>query len=236
MAGIGALTSFKFVHAIHTYGLTPKAEREGRAALTVPERVVLLAWWARGVIVEGGFAQLYASSADLDEVADAFKTVGAEAAWQACLDAKAVFPDGPPPGKPDERAERMKPLASGDEAGALWDAQDRAVRSLGEAFDDWVAAYVREHQESFVGSLVSPWVTFFHGAGSAGLFEVPGPDKPGIYPYEANRGPAHYEMGLALESEGSAWCWLRQKDGTRLRFRVVGRHDGGLVLEDFSPE
>lgn len=84
---------------------------------------------------------------------------------------------------------------------------------------------------------MAAWSTvFYYGELAVGEFASPGPSKPGAYPYMAYRGPGHYKMSVAIESEPSVRCWLRQKDGSRLGFSVVGWNDGKLTLADFSPE
>lgn len=84
--------------------------------------------------------------------------------------------------------------------------------------------------------MAAPWTTFYYGELAVGEFPSPGPKKPGAYSYMAYRGPGHYEMGVALKSEPGVRCWLRQKDGSRLGFSVVGWREEKLVLADFSLE
>jgi hypothetical protein len=72
--------------------LGQKADDSGLSAFEPPERTVLLAWWARGVIGNGGFKYFFEGGAELGPVARAFHALGFPKAAEACdrVDAEVV--------------------------------------------------------------------------------------------------------------------------------------------------
>lgn len=72
--------------------LGQKADELGMAALEPLERTALLAWWARGVVGNGGFKYFFEGGSDLAPVAGAFRALGFSAAAEACerVDAQVV--------------------------------------------------------------------------------------------------------------------------------------------------
>ena len=78
--------------------LGQKADERGLAALDPAERTVLLAWWARGVIGNGGFKYFFEGGSELGPVARAFRALGFPKAAEACehVDAEVV-PEGRAP-------------------------------------------------------------------------------------------------------------------------------------------
>lgn len=76
--------------------------------------------------------------------------------------------------------------------------------------------------------------TFFFGRDPVGYFDRV-PDAPGHYRYEAFRGPGHYDMCLALESDGTAHCLCRVEQQQWVEFDVMGESDDGeLLLENIA--
>ncbi len=72
--------------------LGQKADALGSSALASLERTVLLAWWARGVIGNGGFKYFFEGGSELGPIARAFRSLGFPQAAQACerVDAEVV--------------------------------------------------------------------------------------------------------------------------------------------------
>jgi hypothetical protein len=78
--------------------LGDRAELEGIGTLSEEERTVLLPWWARGVIGNGGFRYFYEGSADLHEVARRMAALGFADVARA-LEAVATRVDASVPGR-----------------------------------------------------------------------------------------------------------------------------------------
>jgi hypothetical protein len=72
--------------------LGKKADALGLSALAPQERTVLLAWWARGVVGNGGFKYFLEGGSELGPIADAFRSLGFPEAAEACerVDAEVV--------------------------------------------------------------------------------------------------------------------------------------------------
>lgn len=66
------------------YNLGVKADEHGLESLTAKERTILLPWFARGVIGNGGFRYFFEGGHDLAEVAGAFRELGRHAVASAC--------------------------------------------------------------------------------------------------------------------------------------------------------
>lgn len=71
--------------------------------------------------------------------------------------------------------------------------------------------------------------TFYFNREPVGYFDRV-PDAPGPYPYEAFRGPGHYHLHLALESDGTAHCLGRINPHQWIEFDIVGKSDEGELL------
>ncbi len=67
---------YKFLTRTVEDGLYKRYEREGIGNLSGPERVVLLAWWTRYPVGNGGFPYFYQGNLDIAQVADAFQELG----------------------------------------------------------------------------------------------------------------------------------------------------------------
>jgi hypothetical protein len=78
--------------------LGDRAELEGIGTLSEEERTVLLPWWARGVIGNGGFHYFYQGSADLHDVARRMAALGFADVARAC-EAVATRVDASVPGR-----------------------------------------------------------------------------------------------------------------------------------------
>lgn len=137
-----AQSSFDFVESIYTGALAKRADTNGIESLSGPEKNIVLAWWAKGEIDNGGFAFLYSKPVNIDDVALAFRNIGFESAYKACIETKAVFPDGKPP---DAMERRLKIIEELDKSGELWKTQERVIWEMDVDFDDAVAEYAKSH-------------------------------------------------------------------------------------------
>lgn len=72
--------------------LGSRADVYGLKSLIHWEQVALMAWWAKGIIDNGGFQYFYEGAWQSEEVAAAFDELGfSQAAW-ACRESMTVFP------------------------------------------------------------------------------------------------------------------------------------------------
>jgi len=133
---------FYFVDSIYSGWLARKADKEGLDSLTLPERAVMLSWWAKGEIDNGGFALLYSKPVSIDDVAAAFLEVGALDAHKACLDSKLIFHNKTPPQSVEERIKIIEAIPDNLDP---WIKEERAIWSLGDNFDSTVANYARRN-------------------------------------------------------------------------------------------
>jgi len=140
---------FELVEKIYSGGLAKRADSEGVDALSNVERNVLLAWWAKGEIDNGGFALLYSGQIDINKVIDAFNEIGLPALARACSDSKKVFRDHHPPLGQDERSAEVDRLTGLDGLADPWAEQNRIVWESETSFDEAVARYVSRYKEFF---------------------------------------------------------------------------------------
>lgn len=123
--------------------LGAQADARGIESLSEHQRNVLVPYWARGVIGNGGFEYFFEGSYDLVDVARRFRALGLTDVAGACEQvAGAVFG-------------AALPLPQGREAILArvdWSAfreQERVVYGLSwEALQDAIAAYVSSHPEA----------------------------------------------------------------------------------------
>jgi hypothetical protein len=135
--------NFEFVERLYSGALAKRADVEGIDKLSRAEQNVVLAWWAKGEIDNGGFALLYAHPIDIDRIAEAFSEIGASDAADACLLSKNKFKHQLPP----LGEERIRIIRELDDVKA-WIQSDRKIWALGTDFDDVVARYIRENHIS----------------------------------------------------------------------------------------
>jgi hypothetical protein len=130
------------------------AEERGIDALTPPQRNVVLAWAALGIIGRGGFRDYYERDWRMREVAGAFRTLGFAAAAAACERSTAIFPGNVPPRNDDRRRAALRAAI---EAGALPDADDVSDVSfdfLQVAIGHYIARFSRDFPAGTVDSAV----------------------------------------------------------------------------------
>jgi len=118
-----------------------RAEMDGIGTLNEEERDVLVPYWARGIIGNGGFKYFFEGTYDLADVARRFRQLKLEsvaAASDAVL--AAVFPAGPPAGA----KQREEALSRAD--WSQFELEEDAVFDLTwEALESAIAAYVLQH-------------------------------------------------------------------------------------------
>lgn len=144
-----ASTDFEFVERLYLGGLAARADQEGPDSLSAPERNVVLAWWAKGQIDNGGFASVYAAPVHINDVERAFREVGANAAADACRRSKAVFADGSPPEDQAIRSAIVEEIHDPTQSKDPWRQCDEIVWNLTDSFDTKVAEYVRANSQFF---------------------------------------------------------------------------------------
>lgn len=143
-------TDFEFVERLYLSGLAARADQRGPDSLSAPERNVVLAWWAKGQIDNGGFAALYAAPVHINDVESAFREVGANAAADACRRSKAIFADGMPPEDQSARSAIVETMHDPVQGKDPWRQCDEIVWALQDDFDSKVANYVRANSQFFV--------------------------------------------------------------------------------------
>jgi hypothetical protein len=124
--------------------LAMRADEYDRDMLTPEEQVVLLPWWASGIIGNGGFRYFYEGATETLEVAAAFDALGLGDAADACRTAHSRVPAEVLAGGYGACQAWMDTI-SDVELDALfeslnrviWDAEDRMIAAL--------ATYIRAH-------------------------------------------------------------------------------------------
>jgi len=123
-----------------------RADESGIETLNADERVVVLAWGARGVIGNGGFKYFFEGSTDLGTVAEAFRCLGLDAVAEVCDDVqRSVFAGGR---TPSSEKERDAALAMVD--WRQFDDKEDVVFEL--SWDDLlgaIARYIEAHASAF---------------------------------------------------------------------------------------
>ena len=142
-------SDFEFVEWIYSERLAKRADAEGLGGLSVPERNVLLAWWAKGEIDNGGFSQLYGHPEDIDAVIKAFSDIGLKTIDNACSMSKNRFENGHPPSGLEERREAVDSIVNASGSDDPWDEENKLVWDVTEAFDSAVASYIRSNPIHF---------------------------------------------------------------------------------------
>jgi uncharacterized protein DUF4375 len=125
--------------------LGQKADDLGLSALEAPERTVLLAWWARGVIGNGGFKYFFEGGSELGPVAREFRALGFPKAAEACerVDAEVVAEGR----LPHDEAARRAALARVD--WRRFEADEREIFAVKwELLSSAIGRYVETHGQT----------------------------------------------------------------------------------------
>lgn len=140
--------AFDFAASIYSGGLASKADEEGISSLNVEQKNVVLAWWAKGEIDNGGFELLYSQPLDVDAVIESFSAIGANSYADACNRSKELFLGGNPPNDLFERIEEVKLIMNSD-ADDPWLSLNKIVWADSDKFDDLVSEYIKKNIEHF---------------------------------------------------------------------------------------
>lgn len=139
------MDDFDFVQSVYNGGLAQKADELGVAALSTPERSVVLALWAKGALDNGGFAYLHEFGADIGAIRDAFAEVGLDEASRACGRSVVALEASRREQLPANVA-RIHHVDDGEER---WSECDEMIWRLGDGFDSAVASYIRRNKAIF---------------------------------------------------------------------------------------
>jgi hypothetical protein len=139
---------FHFVNEIYI-ALGKQANKHGIGSLTFPERVAHLSWWASGIIGNGGFRFFYEGATNVDQVAEAYETLGFQHAAAACRQSKSFFP--------------LEIIAKGYEATREWmnrfsdeelqhffSELDKKIWEIKDDLTDAVAKYINANLDQFI--------------------------------------------------------------------------------------
>lgn len=139
--------NFDFVEFIYSGGLAKKADTYGVSSLSDVQKNVMLTWWAKGEIDNGGFELLYSSPVNIDEVISAFISVDANSYAKACMDSKALFPNKNPPIEVTQRNELIDLISSSDDE--PWLSFNKIIWANSDDFDGKVTRYIKTNIEHF---------------------------------------------------------------------------------------
>lgn len=142
-------TDFDFVESIYSGWLARKADRQGIDSLSPPQKTVVLTWWAKGEIDNGGFALLYCSPVSIDDIARAFSDLGMSDIAMVCIASKSVFPGGQPPIDPADRRALVESILDISGDSDPWEPFNREVWRRNKDFDRIVAEFVKCNSEHF---------------------------------------------------------------------------------------
>jgi hypothetical protein len=139
---------FDFVENIYSDWLAKKADIDGVYSLDPIQKNVLIAWWAKGEIDNGGFELLYSLPIDINEVVQSFTAVGAYSYATACDESKNLFPEASPPLDLSERTELVKSIMNSD-SDDPWLSLNKIIWADSDKFDELVAEYIKNNIGSF---------------------------------------------------------------------------------------
>ncbi len=127
--------------------LAEQAENEGIKSLTGPERILLLAYAAWGLIGNGGFQCFYENQSDMEDVVAAFTALGMTKTASYCRDSMKVFPKGKPI-KDDAKRETW--MNDNEDKVLNWMALVQVyLTDEWSAIDTHAARYIRDNLKQF---------------------------------------------------------------------------------------
>jgi hypothetical protein len=127
--------------------LGERVDKYGLDALSPPQEVVLLSWWAKGIIDNGGFQFFYEGASNAAQVAEAFDALGFTAAGQAFRESLTLFPHGTPQNDHQERQEWLDSV--GTKAKTLFDRLSRVIWAIEDDLDPVIETYMNQHPTHF---------------------------------------------------------------------------------------
>ncbi|MEN5118482.1 DUF4375 domain-containing protein [Luteimonas sp. TWI662] len=139
-------SDFDFVESLYLRGLAGRADKD-LSSLPAPVRAVVTAWWAKGVIDNGGFSYLYGFPVEIDDIESAFREVGADSAANACVNYKLIVSSGRLLGSTSTGVS----FKNDDLKGARLELLEECDQTIwgDENFDSLVADYIRSHWDDF---------------------------------------------------------------------------------------
>jgi hypothetical protein len=122
--------------------------RLGPEGLSDAKRHALLAWWARGIVGNGGLRYFYEGASEGDEVAEAYEALWFPAAAEAFRKSLAIFPNGRPHIIPELNWECLN-----ESAAEFLEMIEDPIFEMGADLDAAVLAYLREHEPEFMAQV-----------------------------------------------------------------------------------
>jgi Domain of unknown function (DUF4375) len=127
------------------YAVCGAADEHGMDALSAPQRTIVLAWAAKGIIGNGGFKYFYEGEWRGAELAQAYRALGFAAAAEACDRSLDAFPARQPP---RDAARRYQYIAAGEDA-VFGDLEDAIFALEWSALELAIGEYMAKHVEEF---------------------------------------------------------------------------------------
>lgn len=127
--------------------LAARADEEGLASLSPLQRGVLLPYWAKAIVDNGGFQYFYEGAENAAEVVDAFERLGFVEAASAFRESAKVFPAGQPICDLEARREWMEEHSA--EITPVYEALDPVICRLEAELWSRLAGCIREHPAEF---------------------------------------------------------------------------------------
>lgn len=145
------MNTFDFISSIYD-SIAQRADRLGVSSLSKAERTVLFACWGKSEVDNGGFAQLYSTPVGIDDVVEAFRSIGLTEAADVFAHSKLVFPEALPHHEVEARRDFVDSLLSRDEDVDPWEEDNHKIWNLEQAqFDDAVSKFVDSHSVDVKG-------------------------------------------------------------------------------------
>jgi hypothetical protein len=127
--------------------IADRAETQGLEALSGPEQNVLLVWWGKGYVDNGGFEWFYEGASNALQVADAYEALGLTDAADAWRKSVEVFPDGKPPEDLQDRRDWM--CDHEEEVRAFFDPLSRIIWDVDDRLNERLGEYIPAHAAHF---------------------------------------------------------------------------------------
>jgi hypothetical protein len=124
--------------------LAAYADEDGIWSLSETERTVLLPYWAKAIVDNGGFLYFYSGADNANEVAEALEKIGCSGVAAAFRRSAELFPDGRPIRGEEARSRWLEEHEA--EADALFAELNPTVWSSDEELWTRLAAYIRSHR------------------------------------------------------------------------------------------
>jgi hypothetical protein len=123
--------------------LAAYADEDGLDSLSETERIVLLPYWGKAIVDNGGFGYFYEGAYNSLQIAEALDAIGCNDVALAFRRSAELFPGGNPIADPDVRSRWLETHEA--EADTLIDDLHGTVWSSDEKLWPRLAAYIRQH-------------------------------------------------------------------------------------------